>query len=169
MWAVGRPRLELAKPAVDCAKELLLSDGESFDAEKDSTMRTPTGFLAAAMATTLLTPFGASADPAMECDGTSQVEIRQCLDETLARADAAVDEAFSFALTSAAETDEATGRASVVPALYASQSAWETFRESQCDYVGSTYGGGSGTGIAILACRITEARARTTELMSGLD
>ena len=132
-------------------------------------MRRLTRFLVMAMAATLLTPFSANADPSMECDGTSQVEIRACLDETLARADAAVDEAFSFALASAAETDEVTGRASVVPALYASQSAWEAFRDNQCDYVGSTYGGGSGTGIAILACRITEARARTTELLSGLD
>lgn len=132
-------------------------------------MRSVTAFLVMAMAAILLAPFGANADPSMECDGTNQVEIRECLDETLARADAAVDEAFSFALAAAAETDEVTGRASVVPALYDSQSAWEAFRESQCDYVGSTYGGGSGTGIAILACRITEARARTTELMSGLD
>ncbi|MEO1225641.1 MAG: lysozyme inhibitor LprI family protein [Pseudomonadota bacterium] len=132
-------------------------------------MRRLTGFLVTAMATTLLASFNANADPSMECDGTSQVEIRACLDETLTRADAAVDEAFSFALASAAETDEVTGRASVVPALYDSQSAWEAFRDSQCDYVGSTYGGGSGTGIAILACRITEARARTTELLGGLD
>lgn len=123
---------------------------------------------AMAMAATLL-PLVANADPSMECDGSSQVEISECLDETLARADAAVEEAFSFALTSAAETDEVTGRASVVPALYASQSAWEAFRDGQCDYVGSTYGGGSGTGIAILACRITEARNRTTALLSGLD
>ena len=132
-------------------------------------MRRLTGLLVMAMVAALLVPPAASADPAMECDGTSQVEIRECLDETLTRADAAVEEAFSFALTSAAELDEVTGRASVVPALYASQSAWEAFRDSQCDYVGSTYGGGSGTGVAILACRITAARARTAELLSGLD
>ena len=127
-------------------------------------------FGALAALTLMITPMmEANADPTLECDGTSQVEIRDCLSETLLRADAAVQEALEFARSSAQELDEVTERAVVVPALEASQAAWADFRDSQCDYVGSTYGGGSGTGVAILACRITAARERTADLLSDLN
>lgn len=123
----------------------------------------------AALFLTITPVLNAHADPALECDGTSQVEIRDCLSQTLERADAAVQQALEFARSSAQELDDVTERAVVVPALEASQAAWEAFRDSQCDYVGSTYGGGSGTGVAILACRVTAARERAADLLNGLN
>ena len=58
-----------------------------------------------------------------------------------------------------------TERETSVPALTAGQASWEAYRTAQCEFVGTTYGGGSGTGIAIRSCRIALARARADDLM----
>ncbi len=111
---------------------------------------------------------GALADPILECPGESQVEVRACLAETLSRADAALANAVGFARESATSMDELMGGTVGVEALEAGQAAWEAYRDAHCDYIGSTYGGGSGTGPAITACRITHARERIAELMAAI-
>jgi uncharacterized protein YecT (DUF1311 family) len=113
----------------------------------------------------VLGPVAAAADPAMECDGASQVETGACVTATLARVDAALDQAFGFARGAAQELDETTGRAVALPALEASQAAWSAWRDAQCDFVGTLFGGGSGTGIAIESCRIELGREQTAALM----
>ncbi|WP_027245092.1 lysozyme inhibitor LprI family protein [Leisingera daeponensis] len=107
-----------------------------------------------------------SADPALECGNAgSQVEIGECVAKDEERVEAALATALSFALTSAEDLDEATGRSDAVPALESGQKAWEAYREEHCAFVGATYGGGSGTGIAIRSCRTQLGRARIDELM----
>ena len=114
----------------------------------------------------LLSPAPASADPAMECaDASSQVEIGQCLAEVEQNVDAALATALRFAMNAARELDDVTGRAVAVPALEAGQTAWSAYRDKHCDYVGATFGGGSGTGVAIRSCRIELGRVRTDDLM----
>lgn len=109
----------------------------------------------------------AAADPVLECSlaASSQVEIGDCL----ARVEAAVDETLAEALGFAAEAakglDADTGRAVAAPALDAGQAAWVAFRDAHCEYVGSTFGGGSGTGAAIRGCRIELGRERVGVLM----
>ncbi len=110
----------------------------------------------------------ALADPVLECPGESQVEVRACLSETLSRADAALTTAVGFARESAASMDELMGGTVGVEALEVGQAAWEAYRDAHCDYIGSTYGGGSGTAPAITACRITHARERIAELMAAI-
>ena len=105
------------------------------------------------------------ADPATECVGSSQIEIGACVAETLERVDATIDIYLGFAMTSAEELDEVTGRVVAVPALEAGQAAWAACRDAHCDYVGATFGGGSGAGIGINSCRIELGRDRATELM----
>ena len=105
------------------------------------------------------------ADPATECGGSSQLEIGSCVAETLQGVDATVDIYLGFAMRSAAELDEVTGRTVAVPALDAAQAAWSAYRDEQCGYVGATFGGGSGTGIGSNSCRIELGRRRATELM----
>jgi len=105
------------------------------------------------------------ADPATECSGSSQVEIGACVAETLQRVDATVDIVLGFAASSAIELDEVTGRTVAVPALESAQAAWSAYREAHCDYVGATFGGGSGTRIGIDSCRIEIGRHRAEELM----
>ncbi|WP_282128821.1 lysozyme inhibitor LprI family protein [Roseobacter litoralis] len=105
------------------------------------------------------------ADPATECGGGSQVEIGSCVADTLQRADATVDIYLGFAMSSAAELDEVTGRTVAVPALEAAQAAWSAYRDEQCAYVGTTFRGGSGARIGINSCRIELGRNRAEELM----
>lgn len=77
----------------------------------------------------------------------------------------ALDASYGFAMQSAAELDEVTGRVVAQPALEAAQEAWNRYRDAQCEAVGASYGGGSGTGIAISSCRVDLGRARVDELL----
>jgi len=115
----------------------------------------------------LLVAAEAQADPVMECGNQfgSQVEIGDCLVDIGKNVDASMGVALGFAMASAKELDEVTEREVAVPALEAGQAAWSAYRDQHCEYVGSTFGGGSGTGMAIRGCRIELARARTDVLM----
>jgi len=106
----------------------------------------------------------ASASPDLECPGSSQVEIGDCVTETEARAEQAMQFVLQQARAQAAELDGITGRDVALPALKASQSAWEAYREAECAFAGALFGGGSGTGIGITVCRIELTRARTRSL-----
>lgn len=111
-------------------------------------------------------PFGALADPTLECaDAGSQVEIGACVREVESRVDDALTAAYGFAADAAGELDRVTGRAAALPALEAAQSAWSAYRDAQCEAVGASYGGGSGTGVAITSCRVDLGRIRVTELL----
>jgi hypothetical protein len=78
------------------------------------------------------------ADPSLECfDAGSQVEIGACVGEMEKRVNMAVE----------------------------AQEAWRGYRDAQCEAVGASYGGGSGTGIAIASCRVDLGRARVDELL----
>ena len=115
----------------------------------------------------LLLPLPVLADPALECsDASSQVEIADCLIDTEARVETALEIAVDVARSAAAELDDVTGRVVAVPALEQAQAAWEAYRQAQCDYVGATFGGGSGTGIGIRSCRIDLTRARIRALFA---
>lgn len=108
---------------------------------------------------------GANAGPDLECAGSSQVEIAACVNASLDAVDGAVATALGFAMASAQELDDATGRASAAPALEAGQAAWSAYRDAHCEFVGSTFGGGSGTGIAISGCRVMLGRERVEALL----
>ena len=113
----------------------------------------------------LCAPGAVLADPATECGGSSQVKIGACVAETLRRVDRTVELYLGFAQAAAEELDAVTERDAAVPALAAAQAAWSAYRDAQCDYVGATFGGGSGTGIAIDACLVNLGRARAEQLM----
>lgn len=112
-------------------------------------------------------PWPAGADPVMECStkASSQVEIGRCLADVERSVDEAVNTALGFALSAARELDDVTRRKVAVPALEEGQASWSQYRDRHCEYVGATFGGGSGTGIAIRGCRIELGRARTDQLM----
>jgi uncharacterized protein YecT (DUF1311 family) len=125
--------------------------------------------ITATLVISLCVPSAVFADPATECGGSSQIEIGACVAETLRRVDETIDIYLGFAMSSAQDLDEATGRAVTVPALEAAQAAWLAYRIAHCDYVGATFGGGSGTGIAIGSCEIELGRDRAEELMHSLQ
>ena len=120
---------------------------------------------AATLVSVLCTEGIVFADPATECDGSNQVEIGACVADTLHRVEATIDLYLGFAMNSATELDQVTGRTVAVPALDAGQAAWSIYRDAHCDYVGATFGGGSGTGIAIMSCKIELGRDRADRLM----
>ncbi|WP_170329568.1 lysozyme inhibitor LprI family protein [Ruegeria arenilitoris] len=118
----------------------------------------------------LLLPSAALADPTLECTNAgSQVEIGSCVSAMEDRVALALEESYGFALQAAAELDDVTGRNVAQPALEAAQSAWESYRDAQCEAIGASYGGGSGTGIAITSCRVDLGRARVDELLRFAD
>lgn len=123
-----------------------------------------TGFLVAI-------PMAGWADPSLECSVTanSQVEIGACVGDMLTGAEQAMEIALGFAKSSAAELDEITQRDVTLPALEAAQAAWGGYRDAHCDHIGATYGGGSGTGIAINSCRVELTRDRTAALLALLN
>lgn len=109
----------------------------------------------------------ALADPTLECSAGlgSQVEIGTCVSDTETRVDQSVQIALEFAQAAAKDLDDVTERTVSLPALNAGQSAWEAYRDQHCEFVGTTFGGGSGTGIAISACRVDLGRDRVSVLM----
>lgn len=124
--------------------------------------------LALAIIATLILPTVALSDPAGECGGGSQVEIADCVALQEDAAEQSMQTILGFARASATELDEITERSVALPALEAAQQAWETYRAAQCTFVGTTFGGGSGTGIAIRSCRIELTRAREAELRGAI-
>lgn len=113
-------------------------------------------------------PGTAIADPSLECSMTSgsQVEIADCMIDAETAVNAALQVALDTARSAAVELDEITEREAAGPALEASQNTWMDLRETHCAFEGSMFGGGSGTGIAIQACRISMTRDRIKELFS---
>ncbi len=107
------------------------------------------------------------ADPALECpDASSQVDVGSCVSEMEERVNAALGESYGFAMQAARELDDVTERTEAQPALEAAQNAWVAFRDTHCEAVGTSFGGGSGTGIAITSCRIDLGRTRVDQLLS---
>ncbi len=118
-----------------------------------------------------LFPVLAVADPSFECSisSSSQVETADCLANVEKTVDRTLAAALELATRSARELDEITGRELGVLALEQSQKAWTVYRDDQCEFVGTTFGGGSGTGIAIRSCRVELGRARIKELFDNLQ
>ena len=116
-------------------------------------------------------PVLAQGDPSLECSVSngSQVEIADCLIDVEADANAALEIALNAAMNNAIDLDTVTTRSAAVPALEKAQGDWVAFRQSHCDYLGSLFGGGSGTSIRIRSCRIDETRQRTSALFASLN
>jgi len=113
-----------------------------------------------------LHPLSIAADPSLECsDKGSQVEIGACVQQDVDRVEAALRIAQDIAMAGARELDEVTERDVAVPALEAAQKSWAAYREAQCNAIGASFGGGSGTGIAIQSCLVELGRARVKELL----
>jgi uncharacterized protein YecT (DUF1311 family) len=122
-------------------------------------------FIAAA---TCLSASGVLSDPMMECPGGSQVEIGNCLAKTEELTDLSLQTALEISKNAATELDSVTGRSVALPAHESGQKAWVAYHDAHCEYIGATFGGGSGTGLAIRACRIELTRDRVDRLMGAL-
>ncbi|WP_421710362.1 lysozyme inhibitor LprI family protein [Algihabitans sp.] len=126
------------------------------------------GLIASVLTILPLTP--SAADTALECgvQVSSQVEIASCVSAQVNIVGLALDQALGFARDAAVELDGVTGRDVALPALEKSQGAWVAYRDAQCRYRATLFGGGSGSGIAEGACHVALTRARIAELMASL-
>jgi uncharacterized protein YecT (DUF1311 family) len=117
----------------------------------------------------VVAPSNGSADPTLECSvaSSSQIETSACVATAEEKVNASLEAALGFAQTAAEVLDSVTGRENAVPALAASQTGWEAYRDAQCAFVGANFAGGSGTGIAITSCRVDLGRSRVNELMAN--
>ena len=120
----------------------------------------------------VLPAFGApaAADTAMECrvQASSEVDVASCVMAQARVVDQALDQALGFARDAATDLDDVTGRDAALPALEAAQTAWTAYRDAQCRYSATLFGGGSGAGIAEGACHVAITRERIAQLMASL-
>ena len=112
----------------------------------------------------------AAADTSMECgvQVSSQVEVASCVQAQARVVDLVLDQTLGFARDAAAELDDVTGREVALPALEEAQAAWAAYRDAQCRYSATLFGGGSGAGIAEGACHVAITRERIAQLMASL-
>lgn len=91
----------------------------------------------------------------------NQIEIRSCLADQLADLELSLEHMDAAAGAAMAELDAITSAEIDADAFHdAAARAFESYRQTACDAVGASYAGGSGTGIAILSCRLDLAWRR---------
>jgi uncharacterized protein YecT (DUF1311 family) len=123
------------------------------------------------LGTLALSPGAALSDASVECSlsNDNQIETAACVAAVERTVDQAVEMAFGIARERAAGLDEATGRLESVIALERTQAAWSIWRDAHCEFIGSSFGGGGGAGIAIRSCRIELGRDWVDALMRVLQ
>ncbi|STQ91669.1 lysozyme inhibitor LprI family protein [Iodobacter fluviatilis] len=100
----------------------------------------------------------------VECDGANQILIKTCLAKLAPQAEQDRKNAEAATRAMMKNLDRATGRPEALPAFKQSTRAYEAYRQAHCAWVGKSFAGGSGAGIAELSCRIDSDRARSDEL-----
>lgn len=122
------------------------------------------------------TCIGASAASCMEATpgGYSTVVMGGCTDREWSYWDDRLNAAYGRVMVDAKRMDaEMVSLGSAVakqaPALRDMQRAWITFRDRQCEYEASTWGGGTGAGPASLACMMELTARQALFLESKLD
>ena len=121
---------------------------------------------ASVLAASALAP-RALADPILECGllAGENIEVGDCLRTQLYISHRAMIEAQELALGTARQLDERTGTEVAVLGLEASQQAWETYRDVECQTLGVFAGDATPAETAQLACEIRLTRARTDALL----
>jgi uncharacterized protein YecT (DUF1311 family) len=107
-----------------------------------------------------------------ECDMPSNVEISHCLGGLLTRDDAVLNRVYKQAMASIDTDDymEPSDRETWKKTLRNAQRAWIAFKEIDCgELIFYEWWGGTGSGIAALACKIDLTRSRTADLTARYE
>ena len=115
----------------------------------------------------LLLPASLHAETDPPCaDAETTVDMRACLNRAYERADGTLNAVWKrvTARIEAADHMPAKERKAWKEELLASQRAWITFKEHDCDAVGFEWWGGTGASGAILDCLLAHTTARTKDL-----
>jgi uncharacterized protein YecT (DUF1311 family) len=100
----------------------------------------------------------------LECDAANQILIKTCLTKLAPQAEQDRLNAEAAARAMMKNLDRATGRPEALPAFEQSTQTYQAYRQAHCAWVGKSFAGGSGAGIAKLTCRIDLDRNRAEEL-----
>jgi uncharacterized protein YecT (DUF1311 family) len=108
----------------------------------------------------------------VECDtATSTFEMQACADRDFQKADAALNAAYKRALDKIQQRGDQPApydSKAYDAALRAAQRAWIAYRDADCNgVVPFEWGGGTGTGAAVLGCLTDKTNARTKDLTDG--
>lgn len=106
--------------------------------------------------------------------GQSTVGIGGCLEAERAQWDGRLNAAYQQVMANEkAEDAEMSEIGASVPnkanALKDMQRAWISYRDTRCRYIGSQWGGGSGTGPAIVGCHMNLTGQQALFLQSMLN
>lgn len=96
----------------------------------------------------------AVADP---CGGSTTAEVERCLAADLARADAELNRYYAAAVARLAKDRQTVA----IARLRASERAWVTYRDAECDAIYERWKDGTIRGAMALGCRMRVTRART--------
>ncbi len=125
-------------------------------------MRFILAFTCALFATSALAQTSPAAQ--IECEAANQVLIKTCLAKLAPQAEQDRLNAEAAARAMMKNLDGATGRPEALPAFEQDTKAFHAYRQAHCAWVGKSFAGGSGAGIAERSCRIDLDRARAEEL-----
>ena len=129
-------------------------------------MREPYFRLALTIALGLLGAGQAAAQSA-NCDlAQTTASMVACLDRQYLAADAVLNSAYKSAMAQMESIDESLPKSErgAQDALRGAQRAWIAVRDGTCAAAGFNWVGGSGQGIAIMSCMLTETKARSEVL-----
>ncbi len=103
-----------------------------------------------------------AADALSECykKADTGIEVQACLKQELESLQKTYDDILDRVMDSARELDRVQKRKTAVKALTEANKAFEKFLDAECGWIGASYGSGSGSGSAELACRINLMRQR---------
>ncbi len=107
-----------------------------------------------------------------ECNLSSNVEISQCLSELLKQEDAELNRVYKLAMASIDKADYVPDaeRGNWKTTLQKAQRAWIAFKEADCgELILFEWWGGTGAGIASMACTIDQTRSRYRDLKSRYE
>jgi uncharacterized protein YecT (DUF1311 family) len=96
--------------------------------------------------------------------GFATAALADTIEAEVQRVDEIVAMYLDAAMKFAHEIDTSTGETTAVPALEASQTAWLAYRDAQCAFLATTFGGGPGTDMAVGACKMNLGEDRAREL-----
>lgn len=104
------------------------------------------------------------------CDlAQDTISMRKCLDKQYAAADAVLNTAYKSAMAQMKSIDESLPKSErgAQDALKGAQRAWIAVRDGTCEAEGFNWVGGSGQGLAVMSCMLSETQARS-EVLAAL-
>ena len=118
------------------------------------------------LASAVLNTSAVAADALAECyrSADNRLEVQACLKKELAETEKFYDDIVDRVLANARDLDRIQKRKGAAKAFEESNKAFARYLDAECKRVEESYGSGTGSGDAILACRINLMKMRAGSL-----